>query len=637
MATTPTSNPIPSEAPQDLKFNAGKIDEFVTSSGWTYTDRFGVKRYTIEGMNYLAKQSMAAFGYITLDSFQAGASITLPNQVLRDTTTGEYYRWDGALPKTVPANSTPSSSGGVGTGKWLSVGDAQLRQELKTEGTPTLVDDSRVAVKLPYAGAVTRTQHDKNKESISIQDFGADPTGVTDSAAAIQAAIDYVSSLGGGVVYIPGTTSSSGRGYYKVGATLILKQNVNIQGDGYTSNIKASSSTIGSVLVIQSSSTTGIAGRFIRDISIEAGGNSYGITTDQQSTDTVAKYVYGFDISNIVVGSADIGISLQGFWHSTLNNVTTSTCRVGLYLLGASVSVNITGCHFRRDGAAIANTYGIIIQPRVYAWSSDQTNGERSEAIVISGETMCIGQEFGIYVFDCLDLQMSNLDLDYIRKVGVVVLNVNGGFNLRNSWIAADRLGTTQFVGVNLQALQVQQNKIISGINFNLYNASTLNNNIGVNMDSSLLGVATVSECTFVDGWAGVYVANNGSGINIDKNIFGNNLLYISNCANLKISNNSLAGLTEVSKPANTFNRYYANTGLPQTNGIVNVPVASNGTSGSYTLTNPGTSLNYHVIKLSSDIASSKDTVSISSATITIARPVGVATAISSPVEFRAY
>lgn len=43
MATTLTNKPVPSESPIDLKFNAGKIDEFVTSMGWTYTDRFGVK------------------------------------------------------------------------------------------------------------------------------------------------------------------------------------------------------------------------------------------------------------------------------------------------------------------------------------------------------------------------------------------------------------------------------------------------------------------------------------------------------------------------------------------------------------------------------------------------------------------
>lgn len=130
MSTQPTNLPVPSESPRDLKFNAGKIDEFVTSMGWTYTDRFGGKHYTIEGLRYLAQQSIAAFGYITMDSFQDGATLTLPNQVLRDTSTGEYYRWDGEFPKVVPVGSTPDTAGGVGVGKWLSVGDASLRQEI---------------------------------------------------------------------------------------------------------------------------------------------------------------------------------------------------------------------------------------------------------------------------------------------------------------------------------------------------------------------------------------------------------------------------------------------------------------------------------------------------------------------------
>ncbi|MGT7897091.1 tail fiber/spike domain-containing protein [Escherichia coli] len=126
MSTTPTNLPVPSEKPQDLKFNAGKIDEFVTSMSQQYIDRFGNAHYTIEGLRWVAQQAIAAFGYITMDSFQAGATLTLPNQVLRDTSTGEYYRWDGAFPKAVPVGSTPDSTGGVGVGVWLSVGSAVL-------------------------------------------------------------------------------------------------------------------------------------------------------------------------------------------------------------------------------------------------------------------------------------------------------------------------------------------------------------------------------------------------------------------------------------------------------------------------------------------------------------------------------
>ena len=130
MATQPTNLPVPSESPFDFKFNIGKIDEVVTSSALKCTDRFGGDHYTIEGLRWLAQQTMAAFGYITIDSFEEGATLTLPNEVLRLEATGEYYRWDGVFPKTVPAGSTPASTGGIGLGEWLSVGDAVLRVDV---------------------------------------------------------------------------------------------------------------------------------------------------------------------------------------------------------------------------------------------------------------------------------------------------------------------------------------------------------------------------------------------------------------------------------------------------------------------------------------------------------------------------
>ncbi|MGQ3910054.1 tail fiber/spike domain-containing protein [Enterobacter hormaechei] len=138
MATTPTQNSVPSESPLDLKYNAGKIDEFVTSLVNTYVDRFGHEHYTIEGLRWLAQQAIAQYGWILIDSFQVGADITLPNQALRDEATGEYYRWDGALPKHVDAGSTPATSGGVGVGAWIGVGDASLRAMLSSESGAAL-------------------------------------------------------------------------------------------------------------------------------------------------------------------------------------------------------------------------------------------------------------------------------------------------------------------------------------------------------------------------------------------------------------------------------------------------------------------------------------------------------------------
>lgn len=130
MSTTPTNQPVPSEKPQDLKFNAGKIDEFVTSKNHVYVDRFGNEHRTIEGINYDANQAILNYGYITKDSFEDGSTISLANECLRWKSNGEYYRWDGSLPKVVPPASTPDSTGGIGQGKWISVGDASLRSNL---------------------------------------------------------------------------------------------------------------------------------------------------------------------------------------------------------------------------------------------------------------------------------------------------------------------------------------------------------------------------------------------------------------------------------------------------------------------------------------------------------------------------
>ncbi len=139
MATTPTQLPVPSEKPQDLKFNVGKIDEYVTSMGWTYADRFGNKHYTIEGINYLAQQVMNAFGYITLTgvNFDTGATVSTPNEVLFNPADNSYYKWSGSFasgPKVVPENATPETTGGVGPGKWLNVGDTVLRNQLSSLG-----------------------------------------------------------------------------------------------------------------------------------------------------------------------------------------------------------------------------------------------------------------------------------------------------------------------------------------------------------------------------------------------------------------------------------------------------------------------------------------------------------------------
>jgi hypothetical protein len=79
-------------------------------------------------------------------------------------------------------------------------------------------------------GATTRAIQNKLRDTVSVKDFGAVGDGVTDDTAEIQAAIDYIESINGGVVQIP-------QGTYKITSTLQMDASVGVQligqgGDG---------------------------------------------------------------------------------------------------------------------------------------------------------------------------------------------------------------------------------------------------------------------------------------------------------------------------------------------------------------------------------------------------------------------
>ncbi|MDI7502016.1 SGNH/GDSL hydrolase family protein [Cronobacter dublinensis] len=79
------------------------------------------------------------YGYNTKESFETGNTLNYRNDVLLWKSNGEYYRWDGTLPKVVPAGSTPATTGGIAPGAWRSVGDATLRASLAASGGAGLV------------------------------------------------------------------------------------------------------------------------------------------------------------------------------------------------------------------------------------------------------------------------------------------------------------------------------------------------------------------------------------------------------------------------------------------------------------------------------------------------------------------
>jgi len=136
MTTYGTNNPLGSQDPRDLYDNAQNFDHLSNDQvNESWNDRFGNPRQTWHGIETMTQAAMSAYGYVILTgkTFTTGATINNPNEVLLNTADGEYYKWTGSFAggsKVVPANSTPASTGGIGPGGWLGVGDASLRSAL---------------------------------------------------------------------------------------------------------------------------------------------------------------------------------------------------------------------------------------------------------------------------------------------------------------------------------------------------------------------------------------------------------------------------------------------------------------------------------------------------------------------------
>lgn len=107
---------------------------------------------------------------------------------------GDWYYWEGALPKVIPASSTPASTGGVAVGAWKPVGDLTLRQELSAPTGIGLVGGAWIIPEMFYSGSGSHS-------------------------AAVQAAFDR-SETTGELVYLTGTY------YFDVPVT--VSNNVNV-------------------------------------------------------------------------------------------------------------------------------------------------------------------------------------------------------------------------------------------------------------------------------------------------------------------------------------------------------------------------------------------------------------------------
>ncbi|MDX4944006.1 tail fiber/spike domain-containing protein [Providencia manganoxydans] len=159
MTTYNTKDPLGSASVKNLYDNSENLDRAVNDrESETWTDRLDNERISWHGMEMQNRRLIEKFnqdmlnailaaGYAPIGTFKEGAEVKQRNEVVlweKPDGDGEYYRCDGDLPKLVPENSTPETTGGIKSesnpnGIWVGVGDASLRGDLKTEKGAALV------------------------------------------------------------------------------------------------------------------------------------------------------------------------------------------------------------------------------------------------------------------------------------------------------------------------------------------------------------------------------------------------------------------------------------------------------------------------------------------------------------------
>jgi len=137
----------------------------------------------------------------------------------------------------------------VGTGN-----DSALRTDL-ANATAVSAGSRLSGFRQTGTGATARTVDDKLKDTVSVKDFGAVGDGVTDDAAAIQSAIDFVKTQTGGIVFFPA-------GRYRIVTRLKLQNTyasnicIKLCGVGNGNSNVSASSTRGSLIIGETALTS---------------------------------------------------------------------------------------------------------------------------------------------------------------------------------------------------------------------------------------------------------------------------------------------------------------------------------------------------------------------------------------------
>lgn len=164
-----TTTNVPSDQFADLKRDIEDATRY-SNSTQVYINRVGkqirpipLQEQDVTDTLAAAEQAIANSGFVPKGDFTTGGTVEAKNEVFSDG--ADYWRYDGALPFTVTAGSSPTPTG---VGAWLNVTDGTLRSQLAdVDSTVSIAGTSAADLLNAVSSSPQATWNSQPKDFIS--------------------------------------------------------------------------------------------------------------------------------------------------------------------------------------------------------------------------------------------------------------------------------------------------------------------------------------------------------------------------------------------------------------------------------------------------------------------------------------
>lgn len=340
MTTYNTGNPIGSTDARDLYDNAQNLDNFANGTAASYTDRLGVPRRSLSGIDAAADNVLNSIGYAVPVAYAPGISLTLTSQTV-DYNGVVYAPKSSALPFT-------TSSWGTDSAKFRAV---------------QVTDSAYLSYAPAGTGAVATTVQSKLREAVSVKDFGAVGDGVADDTAEIQAAVSWAISNNAWVQIPAGT--------YKVTSQIVIDTRTaaagtfKLFGKGATLSVPGGNIAALNTTTFTDLSNTASTGGLVRVLTPDSDSHSCfieGLRFYKPDTAYPTRYGTFINVSTqrnvhisdcVFSGGYDIGILFTPTYGASIERCSITGFNTGIWCRGGINGINITNNSIRNGRRGI--------------------------------------------------------------------------------------------------------------------------------------------------------------------------------------------------------------------------------------------------------------------------------------------